>query len=41
MITTHSNKLALSKYWNLFNECANFSTFQKCLIFSIHIEMFQ
>ena len=31
MITTHSNKLALSKYWNLFNECANFSTFQKCL----------
>ena len=31
MITTHSNKLALSKYWNLFNECTDFSTFQRCL----------
>ena len=31
MITTHPNRLALSKYWNLFNECTDFSTFLKCL----------
>ena len=31
MTSTHPNKDILAKYWNLFADCKDFSTFQKCL----------